>query len=417
MTYDGSHSYTYDAEGRQLTVDGTAATYLYNAQGQRVEVTLGGTPNDYIFDAGGRAVTEVSPNGWNWSELYAGGMHVATYSQGTTYFDHSDWLGTVRQHSNMSGVGVESCTSLSFGDSLNCTGSVGTVSLLQFTGDQHDYESNLEHTLFRQLSTTEGRWLMPDPAGMAADPSNPQSWNEYAYVGNNPMNLIDPSGLCSTSDGFYTEWSAPDCTMSAHNDANPNASPSINAPPPCVSDAGCAGNMGGPGHDTAATLAAAADRIASQPVFYESGDPNGEARYVNDVVNHPHGPGWQSAPGGCLVQVDTYRSWCPYQENGLLIAANNEPQTQGQKWPYKGPSSCSVYGSGGPLNFVCKNAGTTRYANSARGCLQTYWDANTGSYSMTPGGPGAPNKPFLPLPSLITFTESHAVCLVGAFVY
>ena len=127
----------------------------------------------------------------------------------------------------------------------------------------------------------------------------------------------------------------PDCTMSAHNDANPNASPSINAPPPCVSDAGCAGNMGGPGHDTAATLAAAADRIASQPVFYESGDPNGEARYVNDVVNHPHGPGWQSAPGGCLVQVDTYRSWCPYQENGLLIAANNgspsKPLTPQQK--------------------------------------------------------------------------------------
>jgi len=103
--------------------------------------------------------------------------------------------------------------------------------------------------------------------------------------------------------------------------------------------------------------------------------------------------------------------------NNTWVAANNEPQTQGQKWPYKGPSSCSVYGSGGPLNFVCKNAGTTRYANSARGCLQTYWDANTGSYSMTPGGPGAPNKPFLPLPSLITFTESHAVCLVGAFVY
>ena len=43
----------------------------------------------------------------------------------------------------------------------------------------------------------------------------------------------------------------PDCTMSAHNDANPNASPSINEPPPCLSDAGCAGNMGGPGNDPA----------------------------------------------------------------------------------------------------------------------------------------------------------------------
>jgi hypothetical protein len=38
--------------------------------------------------------------------------------------------------------------------------------------------------------------MSPDPAGLAAvDPSNPQSWNRYSYVGNNPLNSIDPFGL------------------------------------------------------------------------------------------------------------------------------------------------------------------------------------------------------------------------------
>jgi hypothetical protein len=38
--------------------------------------------------------------------------------------------------------------------------------------------------------------MTPDPAGLAAvNPSNPQSWNRYAYVSNNPLALVDPFGL------------------------------------------------------------------------------------------------------------------------------------------------------------------------------------------------------------------------------
>jgi hypothetical protein len=44
--------------------------------------------------------------------------------------------------------------------------------------------------------TRARRWLSPDPPGLgAADPTNPQSWNRYAYALNNPLRYTDPSGL------------------------------------------------------------------------------------------------------------------------------------------------------------------------------------------------------------------------------
>jgi hypothetical protein len=52
----------------------------------------------------------------------------------------------------------------------------------------------------------QGRWPSPDPLGMGAvDLSDPQSWNRYAYVGNNPLIVRDPTGeggelsLCAIS--------------------------------------------------------------------------------------------------------------------------------------------------------------------------------------------------------------------------
>ena len=72
----------------------------------------------------------------------------------------------------------------------------GSTTTHKFTGDERDSETNLDHTWFRQYSSTQGRWLTPDPAGLAAvDPGNPQSWNRYGYVINNPLGYVDPFGL------------------------------------------------------------------------------------------------------------------------------------------------------------------------------------------------------------------------------
>jgi RHS repeat-associated protein len=65
---------------------------------------------------------------------------------------------------------------------------------LSFTGMNQDTVSNLYDFPDREYSI-QGRWPSPDPAGITSvDPRNPQSWNRYAYVLNNPLGFMDPTG-------------------------------------------------------------------------------------------------------------------------------------------------------------------------------------------------------------------------------
>jgi RHS repeat-associated protein len=59
------------------------------------------------------------------------------------------------------------------------TGSAAvTANYVVFTGQTRDMVSELLDSPCRKYNPTSGRWLSPDPAGLAAaDPSNPQSWN------------------------------------------------------------------------------------------------------------------------------------------------------------------------------------------------------------------------------------------------
>ncbi len=49
----------------------------------------------------------------------------------------------------------------------------------------------------RYYGSALGRFTSPDPANAGADPTDPQSWNAYAYVRNNPLALVDPMGVMS----------------------------------------------------------------------------------------------------------------------------------------------------------------------------------------------------------------------------
>jgi len=208
VTNDGTHSYTYDAEGNITAVDGgSTATYTYDALNHRVRTVVGSTATEFVFNASGQRVSI-----WNGTtrarlqgQYYWGGKPVAFYTTanaGTAaaHFQHQDWQGTERMRTTYNG-GVEgSYSSLPFGDSQATTGT--DADPYHYATLDHDTETDTDHAQFRQYSNSQGRWLRPDPYYGSYDGTNPQSFNRYAYVLNNPLVLIDPSGKddCSALD-------------------------------------------------------------------------------------------------------------------------------------------------------------------------------------------------------------------------
>jgi len=196
----GSHSYTWDAENRLTTVSlsGTLqATYTYNALGQRVERQGPGVP------WGSHVVDEWYDPFGNYTMLFNGGpleeilppvagRVYGEYSSGYTSFYHANQLGSIGTMTNQAGNWLGSEIFDPWGQFVATTGSAYRV----FAGmpKRRDGESGLDDTQNRMYTSQYGRWLSPDPVRGGA--SNPQSFNLYAYVTNNPTNLVDPEGLC-----------------------------------------------------------------------------------------------------------------------------------------------------------------------------------------------------------------------------
>jgi RHS repeat-associated protein len=65
----------------------------------------------------------------------------------------------------------------------------------KFTGKERDAESGLDFFGARYMSSAQGRFSGPDPSNLSVDFWLPQTWNRYAYVGNNPLLYIDRNGL------------------------------------------------------------------------------------------------------------------------------------------------------------------------------------------------------------------------------
>lgn len=70
-----------------------------------------------------------------------------------------------------------------------------------FTGKERDAETGLDYFGARYYSGAQGRFSSPDPPFMDQMEGDPQSWNMYSYVRNNPLRFIDPTGReCVTLD-------------------------------------------------------------------------------------------------------------------------------------------------------------------------------------------------------------------------
>jgi RHS repeat-associated protein len=83
-----------------------------------------------------------------------------------------------------------------FGEVRSTTGTLSTSML--FTDQQLDVASELYYLRARYYDPTSGRFPTRDSfRGWFA---SPQSQNPYAYVTNNPANLVDPLGLRGLTD-------------------------------------------------------------------------------------------------------------------------------------------------------------------------------------------------------------------------
>ena len=175
-----------------------AATYIYNALGQRTrKVTSAGT-TVYHYDLEGQLIAETQSDGrpirdvvWQGIEPVAQ-IDVDGASETVTYL-HTDHLATPRSATDETGVVVWTWNSDAFG-STDASGSV-TVNL-RFPGQYYDSETQLHYNWNRYYDPRVGRYITSDPIGLSA------SINTYSYVDSNSLRWTDIRGL-SKFDKFF----------------------------------------------------------------------------------------------------------------------------------------------------------------------------------------------------------------------
>ncbi len=125
----------------------------------------------------------------------------------------ADHLGTPRMIVNKSGslASVKRHDYLPFGEELSA-GTGGRTTTQGYSGDsvrqkftqkERDIETGLDYFLARYYSNVQGRFTSVDPDNYQArrDLTDPQSWNAYTYVNNNPLTRTDPNGKAFSASG------------------------------------------------------------------------------------------------------------------------------------------------------------------------------------------------------------------------
>ncbi|MEQ1661859.1 MAG: RHS repeat-associated core domain-containing protein [Thiobacillus sp.] len=204
-------SYGYDANGNQTSRPGQTLTwnpdnqltgiagesYAYDTAGRRIKKTVGVITTNYRYN-GDDLHAEYANFNQNPSAVYVHGAGVDDPAMrltgstndptATTSFYHQDGLGSIVGQTTQAGAiqGLQR-----FAPGGNITASVGTINQYGYTGREPD-ATGLVYYRARYYDPTTGRFISRDPIGLDG------GLNQYAYVGNNPVNFTDPEGLCPT---------------------------------------------------------------------------------------------------------------------------------------------------------------------------------------------------------------------------
>ncbi len=197
-----ARSFTYDAENRQVTecintcAQGSpTATYTYDGEGQRVSKTVNGA-DDHVRV---RCLRQSGGGVWRRLDQRVRDADLLCDDGPSGFHALADeQYGRCRRTLRLRAVRAGDR-----GELRRTTGGDGLYRHARadnenpkFTGQMRDPETTdetdqpldyLQRSLL--LRGAQGRFQSPDPANAGADLSNPQSWNGYAYVGNNPAQL------------------------------------------------------------------------------------------------------------------------------------------------------------------------------------------------------------------------------------
>ncbi len=195
----GTTSYVYNFENRitkHTPPTGSATTYTYDGNNNKLAKTVGSTTTRFVTDILGelpRTLAETnSSNSITKSYVYGIGL-ISQGQAGATSRDYylEDGLGNIRFVTDEVGNKVRSTEYDPFGNWHSTQGQANIHMLFQ--GQQLDSESSLYYMRARYYDPMQGRFISKDP--VKGYLTIPQTQNGYSYVGNNPINYSDPSGL------------------------------------------------------------------------------------------------------------------------------------------------------------------------------------------------------------------------------
>ncbi|MBK9529328.1 MAG: RHS repeat-associated core domain-containing protein [Acidobacteria bacterium] len=188
-------TFTYDAENKQTEVKNSSSAilgqYSYDGDGKRVKkyVPASGETTVFVYDVTGKSIAEYS-------------TIIASANDAKVAYLTNDHLGSPRINTDANGVITSRHDYLPFGEEILSSltsqragvGYGGDSVRKRFTGYERDDETGLDYAIARTYATSIGRFTAPDEIVNDSVIQDPQSWNKYAYVRNNPIAMIDPSG-------------------------------------------------------------------------------------------------------------------------------------------------------------------------------------------------------------------------------
>jgi RHS repeat-associated protein len=214
----GSQALDYDAENRlvRFSQAGTVIVeYGYAADGMRLWKRVNQDPNKLQVWIGN--IYEEKEQGGTRKTLFhvfAGGQRICTFeptsvlnggpNPSTThvgYYYHQDHLGSSSVLSGNTGSQLEVNVHYPFGRTQTANPQAAFKVSNQFTGQVKDEETGLYYYGARYYDPELGRFIQADT--IIPDLGNPQSYNRYAYVLNNPLKYVDPDGH-GPKEWFYS---------------------------------------------------------------------------------------------------------------------------------------------------------------------------------------------------------------------